>query len=623
MTKKRSKYLQGAARGFPSVILPMNDSLSSANRVYVLRGDITQLAAHAIVLSVANSAYGSGMLHASFEANVPAFKTGFERVKARWARQPVEVGHAEWLPIPNRENVPSQPLGVVVAAATGGGVRADKDGDLQSEWAVRGALECALENLRREIPNGRLVVALPTFRIGSGGSANRRMSAARSQVRTCAQVLAEHPNVDAIFVCYTPEDYQVFIEARRRENVELPAPAIPSALREAIGDGCCVLFIGAGLSRPCGLPDWKQLVGKLAQQLAIPLGNESNDIDEFLDIAQEFRERHDKRLGPLIQRRFACKHNQARPGPAHAWLMSLQSRYIVTTNYDDLLESALEALRVRPTIVREEKDVARASGVGPHVVKMHGDARAPDPQIVLSRDDYDEWFQRHPVMSALLEGLLLNQTFLFLGYSLRDPNFRQIYHRIASMLREAQRPAFAVTFGSGSADSLSQRAWKRRNLHPIAVEDERQLWDLLDALAVQSGGDDRLFLSPDVPQNDETTDPQFVSLRQSLHEVARHVLLAAKSDLSVEEVRQVARVLDFLTEAGWRPRSINRAGIDPRLEARLDLSERVAQKQPALALRILRPALADAGGLSIAALVRKRLDELEKRVADERALNAK
>ena len=597
----------------------MNQPSQSDNRVYVLRGDITQLAAHAIVLSTANSAYGSGMLHASFEANVPDFKRAFTILQKRWSHAPVEVGEAEWFSIFNAEKVPSQPLGFVVVAATGGGVRADKDSDLQSEWAVRGALQCAIENLRREIPAGRLVVALPAFRIGRGGSANQRMSAARSQVKTAAQVLGEHPNVDAIFVCYTPEDYQVFIEARRRENVEIPVPSIPPALREAISDGCCVLFIGAGLSSPCGLPDWKQLVGELAQQLDIPLGNQNSDIDEFLDIAQEFRERHDKRLGPLIQRLFACKHNGARPGPVHAWLMSLQLRYAVTTNYDDLLESALEALRVRPIVVREEKEVARAAGLGPHVVKMHGDARAQNPQVVLSRDDYDEWFQRHPAMSALLEGLLLNQTFLFLGYSLRDPNFRQIYHRIASMLREAQRPAFAVTFGTGSADSLSQRAWKRRNLHPIAVEDERQLWDLLDALAVQASGDDRLFLSPDVPQNAETADPQFVALRQSLHEVARHVLLAAKSDLSVEEARQTARVLDFLTAAGWRPPSINRGGIDARLEARLDLAERVAENQPALALRILRPALADAGGLSIAAFVQKRLDELEKRVADERA----
>ena len=542
---------------------------SSANRVYVLRGDITQLAAHAIVLSTSNSAYGSGMLHASFEKHVPDFKRAFGQLQKRWSRAPVDVGDAAWLPIPNDANVPSQPVGVVVVAATGGSVRADKDADLQSEWAVRGALECAIENLRRQLPNEHLVIALPAFRIGRGGSANWRMSAARSQVKICAQVLATHDNVDAIFVCYTPEDYQVFVEARRRENVEIPAPNVPLALREAIAAGCCVLFVGAGLSRPCGLPDWKQLVGELAQQLNIPLGEESNDIDEFLDIAQEFREQHGARLGPLIQRRFACKHNGARPGPAHAWLMSLQPRYVVTTNYDDLLESALEALRVRPTIVRAESDVARASGAGPHVVKIHGDARADKPQIVLSRDDYDEWFQRHPALSALLEGLLLNQTFLFLGYSLRDPNFRQIYHRIASMLREAQRPAFAVTFGSSSADSLSQRAWKRRNLHPIAVEDERDLWDLLDALAVQAGGDDRLFLSPDVPQHSETA-PEFLALRQSLHEVARHVLRAAESDLSVEEVRQVARVLDFLTEAGWRPPSINRAGLDPRLEARLE-----------------------------------------------------
>ena len=55
------------------------------------------------------------------------------------------------------------------------------------------------------------------------------------------------------------------------------------------------------------------------------------------------------------------------------------------------------------------------------------------------RFDYATFFERRPAMAILLEGLLLNQTFFFVGYSLRDPNFRQVFSRIARMLREARR----------------------------------------------------------------------------------------------------------------------------------------------------------------------------------------
>ena len=85
---------------------------------------------------------------------------------------------------------------------------------------------------------------------------------------------------------------------------------------------------------------------------------------------------------------------------------------------------------------------------GVHVVKLHGDASQAEG-IVLCRDDYDEFFDRRPAMALLLEGLLLNQTFFFVGYGLRDPNFRQVYSRIVRMLRDARKPAFATSFEIG------------------------------------------------------------------------------------------------------------------------------------------------------------------------------
>src|SRR5207249_4619776 len=136
----------------------------------------------------------------------------------------------------------------------------------------------------------------------------------------------------------------------------------------------------------------------------------------------------------------------ARPTLAHYLLMSLPVRYIITTNYDDLLERTLVALRRHPVKVVRQEDVARTGRIdATYVVKLHGDAGSRDERIVPSRDDYEAFFDSRPAMAALLEGLLLNQTFFFVGYALQDPNFRQVYHRIARMLKGAQRRAYATS----------------------------------------------------------------------------------------------------------------------------------------------------------------------------------
>jgi hypothetical protein len=58
---------------------------------------------------------------------------------------------------------------------------------------------------------------------------------------------------------------------------------------------------------------------------------------------------------------------------------------------------------------------------------------------VLCRDDYDEFFEYQPAMALLLEGLLLDRTFFFLGYGLPNSDSRRVQGRVGRILRDAQR----------------------------------------------------------------------------------------------------------------------------------------------------------------------------------------
>jgi hypothetical protein len=195
-----------------------------------------------------------------------------------------------------------------------------------------------------------------------------------------------------------------------------------------------------------------------------------------------------------------------------------------------------------------------------YVTKLHGDAARPE-EIVLGRDDYDRFFERRPAMALLLEGLLLNQTFLFVGYGLRDPNFRQIYSRIGRMLPEAQRPAFATTFeAGGAAGPFLVEQWRRKRLHLIpvlgasAAEQEHEFLRFLDRLADRvTMQTPRLFLAPDVD-----APPGLSRLRALLVEgVGRELEGLGGRELggpeAATDVHYLAEVLEFLTNHGWRP----------------------------------------------------------------------
>jgi O-acetyl-ADP-ribose deacetylase (regulator of RNase III) len=514
--------------------------------LFVAPGDITQLSADAIAYS-ANSHLGrDGNLYSAFQANVPAFAGWYDGLCREHGRR-CGVGDAFWLTLdPAR-----RPHGLVLVVSTGGSSAVpDRAGR-----AVRAALTTAVQRLREELGRtGRLLIALPTFRVGQGGDRRQRLQSARDQVAAALEVLGRHADVDAAFVPYTATLHQIFLEARR-EVLGAPAdgPRYPE-LEAALRAGECVLFVGAGLSSGAGLPDWNGLVRRLSEELGLRPGPRL----DYLDLAQWYRERFGPpALAEVIRQTFG---GAPLPTLGHYLLMSLPVRHVITTNYDGLLERALAALKRHPVKVVRQEDVARTGQAGVYVVKLHGDASRPE-EVVVSRDDYDEFFQRRPAMALLLEGLLLNQTFFFVGYGLRDPNFRQVYHRIARMLREARRPAFATTFeAGGDSGAYLTRQWRHKQMHLIPIpgdshaEQEQQFLRFLDRLSDQvTMSRPQLLLAPDVQ-----VSPALAPLRGLLVDrVGAEMAALGPRDLAAAatgaEVRYLAEVLAFLTDHGWRP----------------------------------------------------------------------
>lgn len=172
------------------------------------------------------------------------------------------------------------------------------------------------------------------------------------------------------------------------------------------------------------------------------------------------------------------------PTDNHRRLARLGIRTWVTTNYDDLLEQTLREAGERCTTVVRDQDLSYTSADTTTLVKLHGDRQQPDT-IVITQQDYFTYFRQFPRVKDKLTALLLDTTFLFVGYSASDPDFNQIQAEIAYDLQEHQRRAYAVLF---DADEFTLSDLNARNIHVLnlgvseGVDRSQRLGELLDDL---------------------------------------------------------------------------------------------------------------------------------------------
>jgi hypothetical protein len=558
--------------------------------VFLAPGDLTQLAADAIAFSASNTLNRAGNLCSSFEANIPGF-AGWYRDLRKSQSLPVPVGSTFWMPLDQQR----KPDGVVVVVSTGRDDVADKAGA-----SVRAAVDTAVARLRESGRTGRLLIGLPAFRVGMGGDHRQRLQSARAQVQAARDALQRHADVDVVFLTYTMTLYRIFLEARRAVLGPAPAPRHPE-LDRALDHRACVLFVGAGLSSGAGLPSWNELIDRLRGDLGIA---SAAKIDH-LDLAQWYREQFgNDRLAEVLRSIYGTNGT---PTLGHYLLLALPVRHVITTNYDHLIEHALTALKRHPVPVVSQEDVA-CTGVGGavYVVKIHGDAEHP-ADIVLTRDDYHAFFEKRPAMALLLEGLLLNQTFFFVGYSLRDPNFRQVFSRVARMLKQSRRPAFATSFEArGDTAEYLIRQWQKQQLQllPIpgetAEEQAQEFLRFLDALAERvTMLAPPLALAADVPAS-----PRLSQLRTMLEAAGDELDRLCQERLDEQELHFLARLLDFLTEHGWRP-ARDRSRPLPKLY------EELAGKtsDPEQRRRLLVAALGNAEAFADVERIRRLLEE--------------
>lgn len=250
----------------------------------------------------------------------------------------------------------------------------------------------------------------------------------------------------------------------------------------------CFVFLGAGASTvpdgEVGLPTGAELSRRLAEKCAYP----GPDISDFLRVCQFYDL---TRGGHQLRRQIVEELSMPglRPGRLHAQIAELPFQYVLTTNYDRLMETALEAAGKSPQIavydIFEENVPGAASKPQvneqtPLVYKLHGSIDRVDTMLC-TEDDIIEFLAGilrgdRPILPSV-RTLFRNHSILFVGYGLKDWNIRTMIRAFRGKRPAGWVRSFAIQQRfDNSADAVadweqSVLYWdKKESVHCIDID---------------------------------------------------------------------------------------------------------------------------------------------------------
>lgn len=225
---------------------------------------------------------------------------------------------------------------------------------------------------------------------------------------------------------------------------------IPPDLVQQVARGNCVVFVGAGLSAGAGLPGWWTLLKRLLEHLkSLPdhdpittkiIEKQLNN-DQLLDVARDLRQE----LGRDVFNQQLQQILTPKTGPleTHRLISKLNLHAVLTTNYDTLLEATYnnEKTTFTQVDVRQLSEAFRMDDL--YILKCHGDIEKPET-IILTKDDYDTVIHEAAAFQKHIEYLFMAKTILYLGYSLKDPDFDLFRGRLKSIFGEHVPKQYAL-----------------------------------------------------------------------------------------------------------------------------------------------------------------------------------
>lgn len=493
--------------------------------LFVAHGDLTKLACDAILIPCDSAGNVSRVWRDALPANMP-----------------VSRSHPRWLVLASEpNNAGAIALPAVDDRAVWAFVTVDVDRDATPQQVVDRTW-AAVRHVSGKITarEGRAapLIGLPLPGTGHGGLRTRRAEVINALLeRHRATTLG----ADVALVLSDRRDFAAVQERRNDDDWHDLSDELRShadRLGRLAAHGELSLFLGAGVSKPVGLPDWWELLKCLAEEAGAdaPVGDDPYLAAE--PIIEKLGDGRDEAVRRLLGKQLH--------GVGHALLASIDVRRMVTTNFDSCMETALKApagQRVR-VLTRQ-----LAAGGSRWLLKINGDVDQPG-SIVLTEGDLERYPDERRALEGVVQTLLLTSHLLFVGFSLTDKNFLAMAKAVSKVRARAQdeelsKPGTALAL---TAKGLERAQYKDLEMLSMGAESSTEGARLLEIFL------DRLVWAASTRSelaNEYLLDDRYASglserdqaLRNLLVDMVKSATAEAKSSSGWKRVEECLRSL--------------------------------------------------------------------------------
>ena len=229
----------------------------------------------------------------------------------------------------------------------------------------------------------------------------------------------------------------------------------------ALRDNNASIFIGAGMSKSVSKLDWNDLIGPYAKIIGFKKSdnnypfiaqayvNAGRDVNEFK------KEICDKFKSPEITE-------------FHSLIAQLPIKNYWTTNYDTLIENALDNVKKHKDVIYDNASFCSLDDIRDHIVfKCHGDCNHSE-SIVITQQDYECYQLKSFNFTNALCTELASSTILFLGYSFSDPDINNILATL-STINQKKKIHYMITKKEKGEKAIKQKHWVK-NLERYGIE---------------------------------------------------------------------------------------------------------------------------------------------------------
>lgn len=239
----------------------------------------------------------------------------------------------------------------------------------------------------------------------------------------------------------------------------------PQPLKESIIQNRCLPFIGSGFSLNAEIPKGRRMLAWEDLGRAFAKEMPGYDYSNTIDAISAYEHSYSRPVMAEKMKDFLLS-GQITPASTHESFCRLQFDIVCTTNFDHLLEDGYRKIS-KPcrSIISESQLSVAPMRDELTLLKFHGDIDHPD-KMVATEEDYDKFLEQNPMLATYLSNLLITRTPLFIGYSLDDDDFRQIWQVIKSRLGKMMRQGYVIKVNCSDTERFR---YERRGVKVVNI----------------------------------------------------------------------------------------------------------------------------------------------------------